>query len=338
MSIKSCVSLYSLQDEYLHKRMTLEDMMAYLDDLGVEGFEILPDQMLHDTPHLSAETLERWDKMLANCKVKPVCADVFLNTNLYLNRTLTKRECVDALIDEIKLANRLGIHLIRFVSMVPGFVIEPLLPYAEKYDVKFGLEIHAGMSFTTPATKGFIDEMRRLDSPYCGLVVDAGIFCQRIPRVFNDYNAKVLNVNPKIIDYFNHFFDEGLDGSHAFDAHHNMNPELAAMAQDKDMDYIMLADGYENTPYSVMDDYWKYIKHFHFKLWEMADGREYSVDYRGLMQYLNDHGYDGYVSTEYEGNRWVLPGEPIQEKKQVAAHQRMIKQYIQEIEGAAQNV
>ena len=85
--------------------------------------------------------------------VKPVCSDVFLNTNLYNNRTLTQKECIDLLVDEIKLAHRMGFHLIRLVSMVPAFVIEPLLPYAEKYDVAFALEIHAGMSFGIPETK-----------------------------------------------------------------------------------------------------------------------------------------------------------------------------------------
>ena len=106
--------------------------------------------------------------------------------------------------------------------MVPSFVIEPLLPYAEKYDVAFALEIHAGMSFDIPETKAFIDEMKRVNSPYCGLVIDTGIFCDRIPRVFNEFNKQVLGVNPAIIDYFNAFFDQGLDGSQAFDeAHQN---------------------------------------------------------------------------------------------------------------------
>lgn len=333
MAIKTCVSLYSLQDEYMNKRMSLEDIIKYLADNKVEGLEILPDQMLHGTPHPSKEDLKNWDRLMETYQVKPVCADVFLNTNLYKNRTLTQRECIDLLVEEIRLAHRMGIPLIRLVSMVPEFVIEPLLPYAEKYNVKFALEIHAGMSFGIPATKGFIEEMKRVDSPYCGLVVDAGIFCRRIPRVYNEYNQKVLGTNPAVIQYFNSLFEKGLDGTYAFDENHNMKPELAAIASEKDMPYIMLADGYENTPYSVLDEYMKYIMHFHFKLWEMADRKEYSVDYKGLLQYLHNHNYNGYVATEYEGNRWILPGNPMVEKEQVAAHQEMIRRYIKEMEG-----
>ncbi|WP_291293657.1 TIM barrel protein [Enterococcus sp.] len=334
MGIKTCVSLYSLQDEYMNKRMSLEDIMHYLDDLKVEGFEILPDQMLHKTPHPTAETLANWDRIMTETKAKPVCADVFLNTNLYNNRELTQRECVDLLIDEIKLAHRLGFKLIRLVSMVPSFVIEPLLPYAEKYDVTIALEIHAGMSFTEPATKAFIEEMQRVNSPYCGLVIDTGIFCNRIPRVFNTFNEKVLGVTPAVIDYFNSFFDQGLDGTHAFDEQHQLKPELQAIAKPSDMAYIMLADGYENTPLSVLDDVMPFVKHFHFKLWEMTEaGEEYSIDYRKILTYLHEHNYDGYVATEYEGNRWILPGQPMVEKEQVAAHQNMLHEIISELEG-----
>lgn len=96
----------------------------------------------------------------------------------------------------------------------------------------------------------------------------------------------------------------------------------------------MLADGYENTPLSVLDDLIPFIKHFHFKLWEMTDeGVEYSVDYKKILQYLHDKGYDGYVATEYEGNRWILPGNPMVEKEQVAAHQKLLRETIAEIEG-----
>ncbi|QMV13787.1 sugar phosphate isomerase/epimerase family protein [Vibrio spartinae] len=339
MGIKTAVSLYSLQDEYMNKRMSLEDMFIYLNENSVDGFEIIPDQMLHNAPYLSEETLENWHELVKKHNVKPICADVFLNTNLYNNRELTEAECVNILIDEIKMAHKLGIKLIRLVSAIPGFVIEPLLPYAEKYDVQLALEIHAGMSLDSPATQDFIKEMQRVDSPYIGLVIDAGIFCRRMPRVFNEYNKQVLGVNPKIVDQFNSYFDKGLDGRQAFGANHQIKPEIATIATQKDMPYIMLADGYENSPYSIMEQYWKYIKHFHFKLWEMVDGEEYSIDYYGLLKYLHDKGFDGYVATEYEGNRWTLPGNSIQEKEQVAAHQDMLRRHINNIEsGDSQNV
>lgn len=333
--IKTCVSLYSLQDEYLNKRMNLEDIFKFLAANSVEGIEFLPDQMMHNAPHPSEETLAEWDRLVSTYKMKPVIADVFLNTNLYKNRELTKRECVDLLIEEIKLANRLGIKLIRLVSMVPSFVIEPLLPYCEKYDVTIALEIHAGLGFDVKKTQDFIAEMKRVNSPYVGLVVDTGIFCRRLPRVMANYCKKVLGTNQKVIDYINRTFEEGRDPRKVI-LENNGFPEALkkTIKSDADEFFAHFADGYENEPYSILDEYMPYIKHFHFKLFEMAEsGEEYSIDYRGILQYLHDKGYDGYVSTEYEGNRWVLPGNPMVEKEQVIAHQKLIRQAIKEIEG-----
>ncbi|MDF2672934.1 MAG: sugar phosphate isomerase/epimerase [Clostridiales bacterium] len=333
--IKTCVSLYSLQDEYLNKRMSLEDIFKFLAANSVEGIEFLPDQMMHNAPHPSEETLAEWDRLVSTYKMKPVIADVFLNTNLYKNRELTKRECVDLLIEEIKLANRLGIKLIRLVSMVPSFVIEPLLPYCEKYDVTIALEIHAGLGFDVKKTQDFIAEMKRVNSPYVGLVVDTGIFCRRLPRVMANYCKKVLGTNQEVIDYINRIFEEGRDPRKVI-LENNGFPEALKkiIKSDADEFFAHFADGYENEPYCILDEYMPYIKHFHFKLFEMTEsGDEYSIDYRGILQYLHDKGYDGYVSTEYEGNRWVLPGNPMVEKEQVIAHEKLIRQAIKEIEG-----
>ena len=98
--------------------------------------------------------------------------------------------------------------------------------------------------------------------------------------------------------------------------------------------FAPLCDGFENYSYNVLDDLMPYIKHFHFKMFEMtAVGDEYSMDYKGLLQYLHDHDYDGYVATEYEGNRFTLPGLPVQEKEQIAAHQKYLTECLAEIQG-----
>ena len=331
--IKTCVSLYSLQNEYMTKRMSLEDIFRFMKDNSVEGVEFLPDQMMHGAPKPSDATLAEWDRLCSEYNIKPVIADVFLNTNLYDNRELTKKECVDLLIDEIKLANRLGMDQIRLVSMTPAFVLEPLLPYCEKYNVRMGLEIHAGLSFDKQKTKDYIAEMKRLNSKYVGLVIDTGIFCEKIPRVMTNY-CKALGTSQAPIDYVNQMFAEGKDGRDVYGPDGDFIPELKALLKSgPDYMFAHFADGYENEPLSVLDDVMPYLFHVHFKLFEMTENGEYSVDYKKILQYLHDHDYDGYVSTEYEGNRWTLPGAQMQEKAQVIAHQRYIRECLKEIQG-----
>ncbi|MDD6161083.1 MAG: TIM barrel protein [Oscillospiraceae bacterium] len=332
--IRTCVSAYSLQDEFLNKRMDLEQVMHFIKDCGAEGIEIIPDQMLKNAPHISEEDLAKWHSYLKDTGLTPVIADVYLNTNLYKNRTLTHRECIDLLIEEIKMANRMGIPMLRLVSMVPYWVLEPLLPYCEQYNVTLALEIHAGMAFDVKETMDFIHEMKRLDSKYVGLVIDTGIFCRRFPRVVRNYEMSV-GATAAMFDYIEAQYWEG------HDLHQTMKelggklpPEVDATFTDHDRMMFPIMDGYENYPYEALDEYLPYIKHFHFKMFEMTEeGPEYSMDYKGLLQYLHDHDWDGYVATEYEGNRFTLAGMPMQEKKQVAMQQAYLKECLKEIQG-----
>ncbi len=333
-NIKTCVSLYSLQDEYLNHRMDLAGCMRYAKECGAEGVEILPDQMLKGTPHPSDEELGKWFAALEETGLTPVIADVFMNSNLYKNRSLTKRECIDLLVEEIKLANRMGLHLVRLVSMVPYWVLEPLLPYCEQYDVAVALEVHAGMAFDVPETMAFIEEMKRLDSKYIGLVIDTGIFCKRFPRVVRRYEESVGS-SPVMFDFIESTFEIDVDfHQYMKKAGWKFPAEIDAQLNDHDRMMAHIMDGYENYPYEVLDDLLPYIKHFHFKMFEMTEeGPEYSMDYKGLLQYLHDHDWSGYVSTEYEGNRFTLDGMPMQEKKQVAMQQAYLKACLAEIQG-----
>ncbi len=333
-TIKTCVSLYSLQDEYLNKRMTLEQILHFVQQTGAQGVEILPDQMLKGAPEPAEETVSAWHRCLADTGLTPVIADVFLNTNLYKNRTLTHRESVALLIKEIRQAARLGIHLIRLVSMVPYWVLEPLLPYCREYDVAVALEVHAAMAFDVPATADFIREMQRLDSPYIGLVIDTGIFCRRLPRVVRAYESSI-GTSPEVFDYVDGLFAAGSDLHRTLRENGGRYPEalVRAMRTEHDRISVPLLDGYENLPFTVLDDLMPYVRHIHLKTFEMTpEGPEYSMDYSALLGYLHAHGYDGYVSTEYEGNRFTLAGQPMREKEQVALQQAYLKKCLAAIE------
>jgi sugar phosphate isomerase/epimerase len=334
--IKTCVSLYSLQDEYLNKRMSLSDIMHYVKDCGAQGVEILPDQMIKGAPEASPETISAWNALIRETGLTPVIADVFLNTNLYKNRTLTHRECIGLLAKEIAEAHEMGIHLIRLVSMVPYWVLEPLMPVCEKYDVALAIEVHAAMAFDVQATREFLDEVKRLDSRYAGVVIDTGIFCRRFPRVVRAYETQ-NGTSPEVFDYIDTLFEAGTD-LHAVlrkNDYKYPNELQTACRTEHDRMFVPLCDGYENLPFSVMDEYMPYIRHFHLKMFEMTpEGPEYSMDYKGLLEYLDAKNFHGYVSTEYEGNRFTLPGHPMQEKQQVAMQQAYLRKCLQEKHGA----
>ena len=337
MGIKSSISLYSLQYQYLWGKMSLADIFQFAKNLGTDGIELLPDQMLHGAPEPEEDTLRMWDDLVTKYPMGLASDDVFLNTNLFANRELTKRECVALMKKEIRLAHRLGFHSIRMVSMVPAWILEPCLELAVEQDVTLNIEIHAGLGFGVKKTDEYIEEMLRLTSPYIGIVPDTSLFMRRAPRVMTEYCDRVLGgLNPDIVKYTDEVFESGTDFFQLNrKSKDGMDPKLKSLIKnDADAFYASNISGYENRSLHELDDLAPYIRHVHFKLYEMTkEGEEYSIDYREILQYLHDHGYQGYVSTEYEGNRWVLPDHEIPEIEQVTAHQKMIQKYIREIEG-----
>lgn len=330
--IKRAVSMYSLQDQYARGRMSLADIFKWLNEMDA-GLEFISDQMMKGTPKPSEEALKEWDDLVEKYKPALVCNDVFINTCLYKNRTLTKKESLELLIQEIKLAHRLGFPMIRLVSNTRADIIEPALPYAEKYNVVMTLEIHAGMSFDEPLTQAFIKVMKELNSPYVGLTVDTGIFCERHPRVSTNF-FRELGVNEELIKRIDAIFESGTDPRHAYAKAKAEGKEFPDEIQEcihtqDEYEYALFADGYERTPFSVLDEFVPYIKHIHGKIYEMTeDGTEYSIPFDKVVEYLDSVGYDGYIATEYEGNRFALAGEPIRDKENVEAHQKLLKKCI----------
>lgn len=330
--IKRAVSMYSLQDQYARGKMDLEAIFQYLNEMGA-GLEFISDQMMKGTPEPPAEELEKWDQLVAKYKPTLVCNDVFINTGLYRNRELTNKEALELLKKEIRLANRLGFPMIRLVSNTRAEIIEPALQCAIDNNVIMTLEIHAGMSFDDPLTQDFINVMKKLDSPYVGLTVDTGIFCRRHPRVSTAYFME-QGTNQAVVDYVDNIFAQGTDPKRYFKeaeaAGKKFPDELTALFKnDKDFEYAIFCSGYEQSDFSILDDYWKYVKHFHGKIYEMTDeGVEYSIPFDELVQYLDAKGYDGYIATEYEGNRFALQDAYISDRENVTAHQEMLKRYI----------
>ena len=339
--IKRAVSFYSLQDSYARGKMDLEASLKFLTDMGVEGVEILSDQMIHGAPKPSETTLSEWDSLVKKYPLDLVCNDIFINTCLYKNRTLTTREATGLLIDELKMAHRLGFPMVRLVSNIPNNIIEPALETAERLNVVMALEVHGGMSLDHPATSGFVDEIHRLKSDKLGLVIDAGIFCRRHPRLSRAF-FEAQGLSSQVADFIDGIFEQGIDPKTYYRANQSADSEYAdeipadlkaLVTNHTDMMYCIFAAGYENSPFSILDEHMPYIKHIHGKVYEMTEaGDEYSISYKEFVKYLHDKGFEGYIASEYEGSRFTPAGITPPELEQVERHQKALKSFIEELD------
>lgn len=330
--IKRGVSLYSLQDQYARKKMTLDEIIYFVkNNMSGTGIEIIPDQMLPGSPCPSAETLAEWDRIIEKHQIVPVCSGIYVNDKLYKNRLLTVREAAANLEKGIHLAHRLGCSMIKLVSTTRTEVVEAVLPEAEKCKITITSEIHGGMSFNMPYVQDYVRMMERLQSPYLGFTIDTGIFCRRHPRVSTRYFRLLGMSNPYLESYIEDLFAQGTDPNAYFIAHpEKMGEMMEKCTTELERLYLVYSTGYDNNPLTILDDYMPYVKYIHGKFWEMTEeGKEYSIPYDEVISYLKEKGFDGYINTEYEGNRFTPPGEMIQEIEQVSRHQKMLKQLIE---------
>ncbi len=330
--IKRAVTLYSLQDQYARKKMTLDEIVGFVkNDLGAEGIEVIPDQMIPGSPHPSEETLKEWDRIIEKYGIDPFCAGIYCNDKLYKNRLLTIRESAENLKDGIRLAHRLGCNMIKVVSTTRTGVVEAALPEAEKYGITITSEIHGGMSFNMPYVQAYVELLNRLQSPYLGFCIDVGIFCRRHPRVSTQYFRLLGMDAPWLEEYIDDLFAQGTDPNAYFMAHpEKMGEMMSRCTCELERLYLVYATGYDNNPLTILDKYWPYVKYVHGKVWEMTDeGPEYSIPYDEIIAYLDSKGYDGYINTEYEGNRFTPPGQVVQEIEQVTRHQMLLKKLIE---------
>lgn len=329
--VKRAVTFYSLQDNYVQKKMTVNDIMYFVKgELGAE-MEFIPDQMLPGAPHPTEETLKEWDRIVAKNGIIPTSCGSYINDKLYKNRLLTPKEGAAKLVEEIKLASRLGFSQIKLVSTTRPEIVERALPEAEKYNIILTEEIHGGMSFEMPYVQENLKMFDRVQSPYVGFTIDTGIFCRRHPRVSTEYFKGLGMDNDYVVDYIDDIFKMGSYPNIYFMQHPEEQEKLMAKCKSEtEMLYVIYATGYDNNPLTVLDDYWKYVKHIHAKLWEITDeGVEYSIPYDEVVAYLKQKDYDGYISTEYEGTRFTLAGCVPPEVEQVTKHQMLLKSLIE---------
>jgi sugar phosphate isomerase/epimerase len=332
-SIKRSVSLYSFQEEYFLRKMTLEDIIAATEKIGIPGIEIIGDQMIPTYPNISEEFFKQWHGWMEKYGRTPVCLDMFLDWNKYKGRVMTDDERVESITRDIINANKLGCTVIRVIHDVDPAILERLAPTAEKYNVILALEIHAPSYFDSPCEQRLIRLFQKVQSPYLGFTLDLGVFCKRLPRVASERLVR-HGMKPSIASCLVQAYDDNtIPRSHELG---KPNTELA--------DKVLAMGGTQNDVYAAMMathmiyadpsqilDYVPYLYHVHAKFYEMLpDYTEYSIPYEEILPLLVKGGYKGYLSSEYEGNRWIQDAFEVDSFEQVRRQQVMMQRLLGE--------
>lgn len=346
--IKRSVSLYSYQEEYYLGKMNLEDCIREAAKAGATGIELLGEQMIDSFPNITEEFKERWFGWMKKYGVEPTCYDAFLENRIYDNRTLTLKEQIKMMERDIKIASSLGFKTLRTLVSTPMDVIEGSLQCAAKEDVKICIEVHSPFSLNSGWADGYMEMIKRTGTKHFGFMPDFGIFCKKIPDILVE-QALRNGATPECVKVVQDSFDERVRKGFTkikYDtnlgrAHHgymvaNGMPVLMEKIEAMNgnaADKAFAADSFAYTwcdPQDIIDNI-QYIYHTHAKCYNTNENyEETSIPIKEVVEAYKKAGYDGYLSTEYEGNRMINDFYEVDSVEQVRRHQEALRKAIEE--------
>lgn len=321
-SIKRAVSLYSYQEEYFLRKMSLEDCIAETAKTGATGIEMLGEQSIVGFPKLTDAFVDQWFGWMDKYKVTPVAHDMFLDYTKKKGHYYTEDEAVESFKKDIRFAHKLGFKVIRVIVNTTPQIMEKVIPFAEDHDIKLGIEVHAPWHINSAWMAKHWEVMEKTGTKHFGFIPDMGGFTQRLPRVQVDRLIR-QGADPKIAEYVCQQHEKGIMAEYTI-------YEVSRMS-DRRIDMAVAELSRHNTyvnPLSLVPHIDR-IVHIHGKFLEMLeDYTEYSIPYKEIIDVLKANGYNGYIASEYEGNRHIQDLHEVDSVEQVRRHQVMLERLI----------
>ena len=264
--VKRGVAIYSYSGEY-GRTMNMEDCFKDLRDMGATGIEILANSHIDSYPALTDEFVDEWMRLCSTYGIEPVEYGHWIDSRLYRNREISPEEAWEKLVNDFKIAHRLGFRILRTKMGVINDELAPMenwreiirsvLPEAEKYDVVMCPEIHLTTVLSDRFVQDYVDFIEETGTKNFGLNIDLSVFQNRFDV------PGVVVFNP--------------------DCKHSQPEEIIPLLP--------------------------YVKCIHAKFNKMDDDfRELTIPYPEILNILVDQGWEGYLLSEYEGEKKDVPG------------------------------
>jgi sugar phosphate isomerase/epimerase len=331
--IKLGVSLYSYQEVFWRGDLDLEGVLTAAAGAGAEGVEIFGEAMIPSFPHITDEFLYKWFYMLDNLDLEPVCYEHFADRRYWKDNTryLSDDDVFELTVHYLESAKKLGCKFIRLShdghngkyimnaehshTVVNAQIFERLLPVAAELGVKMALEVHGPGLLQDGGNDDFLEALDRTGIyEGGGLMLDfSGCFRDCSPMQVDAMVSR--GGNPEIIDYIRRMSRK----AYTYDGNNDVDwDEVEAKVKEMGGGNVEL--GFLNgagrgfgsvrnrliTPPEVVKEYASKLIYVHGKAhWINEDCTCDEMDYPRYLQALKDGGYQGYISTEYEGQRSV---------------------------------
>lgn len=330
------VSLYSYQQEQFFKRMTLRDMFRELhEELHATGVEMISQQTIPHYPTPSDEFVEQWHALCEEFQLKPITMDLYNDVLQFRDHVMSHEEVSELFSRDIELAAKLGFQNVRCCLGVPVDCMIGALPAAEKFNVRIGREIHHPYRFEDSFVDEIMEHIAKTGTKHLGLIPDMGMFQLRLPRIQKENMIRQYHLDPDSMEMVDEMSARYATEEEIMDALHANFPDQKIPAR-----VIRFTAGNRPSHPERMAEFAPYIFAIHGKFYEMTEAPEKpggyedrALDYQIPFHYLKQAGWDGWVNSEYEGQRSYqdLPVEQwANEVEEVRRHHKMMAAIIGE--------
>lgn len=337
---------------------------------GADGIEIV-DEMSLRYPDPGEAFVDRWFGWMERYGTVPVTMDVSFDVLQFRDHVMDHEECAERLRHDLRLAKRLGFRNVRVLSTCPLDVMVRALPLAEHLDLRLGKEIHQPMPLEGAQVTEILDYVAKTGTRHLGIVPDFGIFGTHPSEVIlaqfqrrgaspeacaaSIELAEQLNAGQApfaAIDMSYHTAGNLRSGFKRFLTTGQCEDEFQAafsgiksitqdcVAHPNELDYTVVGEALmlSRTDANLLREMAPYVVSIHGKFNFMSEVpgspgtfHDAAIDYVTPLQALQAGGFDGYINTEYEGQRYFQDrtrAEMMDEVEQVRRHQSMLRRLL----------
>lgn len=281
------VSLYSYTGD-MYTLMTLEDAMAEIADVGATGIEILSEGNIPGYPNPTAEWIDTWHSLLEKYSLEATNYGSWIDSRMWLDRDLTVEEGHQALARDVRLAAELGFKTVRPKI---GVVSLDLIPHP----------------IWDEAVERTLDLAAEKDIIICPEIHSPTPIKH---KVVDDYLSFIEKTGT---EHFGLLIDTGIFMTES------VIDKLDGVNSEEDIPVPLRA---LKVPAADMIDIMKHIVFIQAKFYDIDENLvDQHVPWPDIFRVLKDHGYTGYLSSEYEGRREPYRGSMMVRRQHALFHE-----------------
>lgn len=297
-------TLFSFTNEYHSREYSFEQLIAEVARRGLgPGLEVIGFQSIRDFPAVSDAFAERFRELMTLHRLTPSCFSINADMALRRGQMMSVEEAVAYHAPQLDAAAKLGFPVVRCQFAAPVEVIRRLVPRAERLGLKLGPEIHAPLTVDSPPVLAYREMYEKVKSPCLGFIPDFGTTARTIPPPYLDTLRERGIAEPLIqaaLEVWHTPGDAGTKRAALADRLRGQNvtpPTFSALA-------VMFSIMSANEP-ATWREILPQVIHIHGKFYDFdAAGRECSIPYEDLLPIFVAGGYEGFMSSEWEGHMY----------------------------------